>query len=552
MRTPLSEIRAIILSTAVALVACGPKFEPFANPMMAVAFAPDAEFEILADVDAKPEVVGKMKGKAAVKALGLARKKIDGREQSYLKIECPAEIKCEDGVGYLPPERFSQAPLPEEFPIDIGEGLAQMMVILPAADAEAALKVRDWLLKPSNTQPALETRFVVATYLSIKEQPARMGLLYEVYLFLKAFDSPDRHAFKDPRLAPLLKKYRSLAELKKIFVDQEGRSWEVSPLFQWKVPTQMLPPLEKAMAEYEKNLLSGFPLRSTSWKGLAQEFNKENTPYIREKIFQKSLERANFAVEGNCPGDCLQSQSFQIAMQPLYGVSLQKSGQTVEIQSIAAEAGTEGLIFKLKTADGEIRFEPVETPVYLSIGGPGLRNRVAQIPGKWQDLLARYEGFKRPALEFAMKFGEGGYDAESGLMKYTIPKSMYWPFFELFRKSPHVQKTGQGYTGTVDGFDCYVPGRDMHDQCSWVQPKGYLNLRFLVCYHSDQASSGKECDKDFKEVTCAYTDSAIAEISFQPEQILHDQPELQIKALVSGTEGADPELCTAFFTAVAR
>jgi len=532
-------------------LSCGAKFEPFKEPMMAVAFSPDIEFEILDEASGKPDVLGKVKGAKPFKALGLAHVKIQGQTQAFLKIECPQEIKCDEGTGYLPPGRYRQGPLPEEIHIhETDSGMRTQVALLSPGDADAALAARNWLHKPGNTQPALEKKFITST-LDALELPARIQMMYEVYLFLKSFEAPDRHRFADPRIAPLVKKYRSLAELKKIFVDQEGRSWEVSPLFQWKVPTDVLPVLEKAIADHEKKTLAGFPLRSTSWKGLALEFNKENTPYLREKIFQKSLERATYMVDGPCPGDCNRAANISLSIEPLVGVTLQNGGQGVQITAMKAEAGEQGLVFKVSSADGEISFEPTAVPFYLATGGPGLRDLIAQIPDKWQDVLGRYSGFKRPALEFAMKFGKGGYDADSGLMKYTLSKMMYWPFFELFRQSPHVQKTGQGYTGTVDGFECNVSGHaQWAEECSWIQPKGSLNVRYRICYPSETA--GKNCEKDFKEVVCAYNDSDIVEIGFHPEQILHDQPELQIRSVTSGTDGTDAEFCSAFFAAVAR
>lgn len=539
---------SIIVFLALGLVACGPKFEPFSSPRVAVAFSPDAEFQVLADTKAPPTVVGTIKGKEAIKALGLAHTKIQDSKMTFLKIECPPQLNCKDGTGYLHRDQFTRESLPKEFSLEEYKGMQNEAVVLPADEAASALAVRDWLLNPITVPPTLKLEYVVGTFLARKDVPTRIQMLYELHLFLKAFDEPAQHGFKDPRLTPLLAKYRPLAKLKQIFVDQEGRNWETSPLSQWKRHTGLLAEIEETLKEFEIKALAGFPLRATSWQGLAQAFNRENLPYMRERIFEKSLEKPRYKVESDCVEDCSPALAYTVVILPAKGAYLKVADQLRSIQSIKATAGEHGLIFTLTLDDETISFEPAETPPYLSIGGPGLQQQIASFPNKWQDIL-KLGGFNRPALVMAMKFGKGGYDAQSGLMKYTLPKTMYWPFFELFRQSPNVEKTGQGFTGTVKGFECagyetVSMGYAYSEDCSWIQPKGYLKLRYRGCYGSEV----EQCDP-IKEVVCAYDDSNVAEISFHPDQIREDEPAVKIKSLAAGVNDTEPELCSAFLQA---
>ncbi|MBP9163689.1 MAG: hypothetical protein KBF99_10940, partial [Leptospiraceae bacterium] len=171
-----------------------------------------------------------------------------------------------------------------------------------------------------------------------------------------------------------------------------------------------------------------------------------------------------------------------------------------------------------------ISISPAETPAYLLAGGPGLKEFVSQIPKDYREVMKNNEYYKGVMLT-ALKFGDGGFDESTGMMKYQFQSgNKYWTTLEIFRLHPNLTRKGD-YSGefvhsyTMPGDTC---GSDKPN--TWRQPKGQL----YIGQFQKQGCDATAKDEFREEICMNENGSEGIDISFSPSEIRSEKPNLQL------------------------
>lgn len=300
------------------------------------------------------------------------------------------------------------------------------------------------------------------------------------------------------------------------------------------------------------SFISGFPLRSPSFKGLVGQFNKlKSFPYMTEKLFEYFSKEGLYVVSGseyqylvntNSGTDALaklkkveptfdpsktiglfsvqnQSESnYQIKIETLDISGNVLKEDVLSILSITAEESGNSMGFKIKTDKSDLILSPLETTPNLLIAGQGFREFLKTIPNDHKDIIKNND-YKKAIMLIALKFGEGGFDDQLGKMQYQISaQNRYWIMLDIFRFNPAIKRTTD-YSGTLD--TSFSENDLCYNISKWRQPKGEL---YITGVESSCYSDSDESLEPTESLCFSEGSSGFFQIEFLPSDLRSDKP----------------------------
>ncbi|MBL8021171.1 MAG: hypothetical protein JNM27_15995 [Leptospirales bacterium] len=537
MKSVTYSVRARCISLCLVFLAasaCNRGFEKYDSPKVMLSIRAGAPVEVLAEADVASARIGQLNFAEPVDVTGLWTNEKKG---ALYQIVCPATIPCKNQPAFVPQ------------PHTLG-----IAIVVPPEEKSKAIKTIEWLNDPRKETPQQFHHGVVGQFMNAaqEKEAEKDRIVSDLAFFVSGFRNPTQ--MTDSRLQPLLQRYKSLGQLQKLFIENQGVGFETSPLAKIEIDSELTSQVEKEWKAREEAIIAGFPLRSESWPGLAIEFNKMRAlPYLQEKLLIKSLEDTTYDVsDAEYPqigkGAETDYAIWEINVRPWKGVFLnvkrvKKPGSTmpdkeekdIEIRSVKAEASPNGLAFRVSTADREYLLRPQKIAPYLAIGGPGLSSFIAGIPQNYKEINSSHE-FHRAILLTAMKFGKGGFDSNTGSMRYDISfkqadpryeEAYYWMMFDLIRNAPEVNVEGNGYNGTfkeigVESAMFSGAGGMQIGELKWYQPAGEFKVQYKVYGGSENGEPTEETcfSKGREEIQFA--------VIFAPSEIHKEKPAVRI------------------------
>lgn len=474
----------------------------------------------------------------------------------YYELKCPeksAAVCGKDPVYVSGTSGFYRLEQLEEM-ISKGSGIREGFMLVNPEEEEYFISTRDWFANPGRvTEVKLSKNSMLTAIAMIESTDYKTQILGELLIVEKlAKENPESE--DKVRTDAIIKKYAVLSSKK------PGSSARITGL-----EGEVLEKIRSTYEKLEKSAVSGFPMRAQSYKSLAEQFNKlSKTPYLSEKIFAEILRDAVLAPQaGNGYitsasdvsavlkkakdlGENTEGSEFlvnwKVSIEPLKGVKisadkLDSSGASLgteetALESVSAFADGDKFALKLKIAGGEFSVITKETGPYLLEGGPGLKEYIKQINGRYGELLWNNE-FGPGVVKSVLKdIPKGGYNPDTGMMEYSLDTGEnvhYWIMLEIIRRSPKFGAQKKDYAGKLDD-----PNAEF---ISWRQPKGEFLLKKYMYPRSES--------KETEEITCMKDKgSEKLKISFLPSELKSENPRL-IFAFESGNSVCDSFISSA-------
>lgn len=547
-------IGILILLAAVVLTNCSKKkVENFTVPKKIFFVDPKDTIEVLQTEEPLAEKIGTIGDLDAVQVVAsIAFEKKDMVYKTY-QIKCPTSIKqkCKTDFGYIREFDVAGSDFLKSSSFNVAN--QKKKIIVSDEEYNESNDVKKWILDPKSVKSSITFnyftifQFLLETLvLSPDDQLLKIEELYQV---IKLVENPSR---EDQYVTSLKKKYPILNE-----VDEAGAISSI------KTNNDFDQRLTELRNELVNSFIAGFPLRSSTFKGLVGQFNKlKNYPYLSEKVFESLSKEGVYSVSGFESQYLVNSDSgslaitklkkidpnldptktvgrfeilseaganFRIKTQILDAMGNDTKEETYSIVSISAEESGSSMGFKVKTDKQDFILSPLETTPNLLIAGEGFKEYVKAIPSDYKDII-KNNSYEKAKMLIALKFGEGGFDDKLGKMVYTLSASKrYWIMLDLFRFNPSVTRSTD-YSGTletsfsVDDSTCITTTK-------WRQPKGELYITGIE----------KSCYSDYEETVepsefiCFYDGSRrYFQIEFSPSELRSDNPKVDFKYDDSG------------------
>ena len=510
-----------LMLTAIAIgcliaISCGPKKKvtKFEKPKSILFAKSSFEISVYKKLESSDKPVGEIKEADLMSVnaqIEITRK--DKSTVTYFEIKCPPKFKegCGENEAYINGSEILGSSLSD---INSGQvSYAENMgkAILVEADLiNDAATTRDWITNPAKKDKVnvISDALFLAIAALVKNADDRSQILSELLMLGELVKDP---AYTDSRYDAVFKKYAVLNKRK------EGEEPRVTGL-----TNELITTIRTYNDAGEKKIITGFPMRSQSYKGLVDQFNRlKKIPFIQERILQEVLKNSKYTLAGTDS-----DLKIEILGKDGVKVSFTNAGAAEEntIESITALEDNGSIGFTLKLKDKEISISPAETPSYLLAGGPGLKEFVSQIPKDYREVMKNNEYYKGVMLT-ALKFGDGGFDEATGMMKYQFQSSnKYWTTLEIFRLHPNLTRKGD-YSGefvhsyTMPGDTC---GSDKPN--TWRQPKGQLYIGQFY----KQGCDGTAKDEFREEICMNENGSEGIDITFSPSEIRSEKPNIQL------------------------
>ncbi|MBL8019470.1 MAG: hypothetical protein JNM27_07390 [Leptospirales bacterium] len=536
------------LCTLVAFAMCKRgEFHKFDVPQVLIFLSPAQSIEVFPDPKKAEKALGTILDSDNAQAIG----RMDLAAASFLQIQCPARLKCEDGVGYIENsgiafELAGVSPVTRVIGIELDRAVA--------GAAKKYRQTRDWFLRPSATLPMeTEPDMLEALVLTIPDEDARTAKIAELKLLADALEHPEK--LKDSRLDSLRRRY-GIQQQKNEQTPKESEASDGKKNPESNSARESLVSgiraVMRGLESRDKeryadsgmaNVVVGFPFRSNNWPGLAREFQLlSHIPYAQETVLASALEGADYTIDPPLPDNVgTQSAEWKVEVRPLEGTFIKAKvkperklaeGDTRPaeeedflVRSVSAEPSKNGMAFVMQTSYGKVKVTPAVIPPYLARGGPGLETFVKNIPGDWQK-IQRDNGFQRALMLTAMKFGHAveSPEGKKGRLEYEIRLSdsqyHYWMMFDLIKKSPNIVVEGQGFNGRF-GDGVYAGNGTMAVE-SWYQPKGEFRIQFRTIM-------GRGGGTELSEFTCFTEGNGTFRVSVPPADINKEKPDARIE-----------------------
>ncbi|EOQ89188.1 hypothetical protein LEP1GSC202_1454 [Leptospira yanagawae serovar Saopaulo str. Sao Paulo = ATCC 700523] len=546
-------IGTLILLSAVVLMNCSKKkVENFTVPKKIFFVDPKDTIDVLQSEEPLAEKVGSIGDSDAVKILSLISYEKNDMVYKTYQIKCPTSIKhkCKTEFGYI--REFDVAGN-DFLKSSSNASVKKKMIVVSEEEYTESNGIKKLLLDPKSVKDSLElNNFTIFQFLLqslVSSTDDQLQKIEELYQIVKLVENPSR---EDQYVTALKKKYPVLSQ-----VDEAGAISSV------KTNNDFDQKLTEQRNDLINSFIAGFPLRSSTFKGLVGQFNKlKNYPYLSEKVFEYLSKEGVYSVSGFETQYLVQTDSGNLALEKLKKLEqsldptktvatfeiLQDSGTNFRIKlqildglgnvskeeiqtilSLSAEESGNSLGFKVKTDKQDFILSPLETTPNLLIAGQGFKEYVKGIPNDYKDIIKNNE-YDKAKMLLAVKFGEGGFDEKLGKMVYVLySNNRYWMMLDLFRFNPNV-KRNRDYEGTLD-TSFSIDENNCISTSKWRQPKGELYITGIErsCY------SEYEEEIEASEKLCFYEGgSKYFQIEFSPSELRSDKPKVDFKYEDSG------------------
>ncbi|TGL24387.1 hypothetical protein EHQ46_04525 [Leptospira yanagawae] len=553
MKRSNSIIGTLILLSAVVLMNCSKKkVENFTVPKKIFFVEPKDTIDVLQSEEPLAEKVGSIGDSDAVKILSLISYEKNDMVYKTYQIKCPTSIKhkCKTEFGYI--REFDVAGN-DFLKSSSNASVKKKMIVVSEEEYTESNGIKKLLLDPKSVKDSLElNNFTIFQFLLqslVSSTDDQLQKIEELYQIVKLVENPSR---EDQYVTALKKKYPVLSQ-----VDEAGAISSV------KTNNDFDQKLTEQRNDLINSFIAGFPLRSSTFKGLVGQFNKlKNYPYLSEKVFEYLSKEGVYSVSGFETQYLVQTDSGNLALEKLKKLEqsldptktvatfeiLQDSGTNFRIKlqildglgnvskeeiqtivSISAEESGNSLGFKVKTDKQDFILSPLETTPNLLIAGQGFKEYVKGIPNDYKDIIKNND-YDKAKMLLAVKFGEGGFDEKLGKMVYVLSSNnRYWMMLDLFRFNPNV-KRNRDYEGTLD-TSFSIDESNCISTSKWRQPKGELYITGIErsCY------SEYEEEIEASEKLCFYEGgSKYFQIEFSPSELRSDKPKVDFKYEDSG------------------
>ncbi|TGK50658.1 hypothetical protein EHQ16_04670 [Leptospira kanakyensis] len=544
----------LLLSFAVVLMNCSKKkVENFTEPKKIFFVDQKDTIEVLQSEEPLAEKIGTISDVDAVQVIAfIAYEKNDMVYKTY-QIKCPTSIKhkCKTEFGYI--REFDVAGNDFLKLSSTHSALQKKKIIVSKDEYYESNDLKKLILDSKSIMSSITlNHFTIYQFLlqSLVSSPDdKLLKIEELYQAIKLIENPTR---EDQYVTSLKKKYPFLKEM-----DEAGAITSVvtNNDFEQK--------LTETRNELLNSYIAGFPLRSSTFKGLVGQFNKVKTfPYFTEKLFEYLSKEGIYSVSGFEAQYLVNADSGVSAINKLKKIDpnldpskmvalfeiLNDSGtnfrlklQTLDVNgtvtkedsyslvSISAEESGSSLGFKVKTDKQDFILSPLETTPNLLIAGEGFKEYLKAIPNDYKEIIKNND-YEKAKMLIALKFGEGGFDEKIGKMVYILSASKrYWIMLDLFRFNSTVKRTTD-YSGTLE-TSFSVNDSSCFSISKWRQPKGELYITGIEsnCY--------SEYEEELKptEDLCFYEGgSKFFQFEFSPSELRSDKPNVDFKFEDSG------------------
>ncbi|MDX1958392.1 MAG: hypothetical protein SFU98_07450 [Leptospiraceae bacterium] len=380
-------------------------------------------------------------------------------------------------------------------------------IILDSGDIENAKKTKEWFNSPSKiAEVSISEKILLLLLSKISNKDELLGKLEELSIVFKLNQGTE---YKDTiRIDPIIKKYASINKRNK---ENPTPLITILPTTVEKLEIEKINLIEK--------VITGFPMREQSFKGLVNQFNKlKKIPYLQEKILEKVIEKT-------------EGVNKKLEFTPLSEVKLIETNDGASneqlIESITASTSGDDFDFQIKTSNGEITIAGMQNSPYLLTGGPGFKEYVKNLPvGRYKELIAN--DYWSGVLQTALKEGKGGFNESTGLMEYRFNANdgyKYWVILEIFRMHPSVKRDTE-FSGS---FSCSL-GDGI---CKWRQPKGELYISFTESYGGDASPTTNEF------LCMTEKGSEGLDLKISPADLRSKEPKIIFDLQCSGAYGSD-------------
>ncbi|TGK85919.1 hypothetical protein EHQ23_14990 [Leptospira bourretii] len=543
----------LLLFTVIQMNCSKKKVENFTDPKKIFFIDPKDAIEVLQTEEPLAEKIGTISDIDSVEVVAsIAFEKKDMVYKTY-QIKCPTSIKhkCKTEFGYI--REFDVASSDYFNSTSNNSSLLKKRLVVSEGEYNESNDIKKLILDPKSIKSMIILyHYNIFQFLinALVAQPDdRMLKTEEMYQIIKLVANP---SLEDQYVTSLKKKYPFLNE-----VDEAGAITSVATNNDFEQK------LTETRNELLNSYIAGFPLRSSTFKGLVGQFNRvKSFPYLTEKIFEYLSKEGVYSVSGFEAQYFVNADSGSIALNRLKKIDqnldptkvvalfaiLNDAGTNFRLKvqildmngnvtkedsyslvSISAEESGSSLGFKVKTDKQDFILSPLETTPNLLIAGEGFKEYLKSIPGDYKDIIKNND-YEKAKMLIALKFGEGGFDEKLGKMVYILSASKrYWIMLDLFRFNPNVKRSTD-YSGTLE-TSFSVDESNCISTSKWRQPKGELYITGIErsCY------SDYEEEVTPEETMCFYENgSMFFQFEFSPSELRADKPSIDFKFENSG------------------
>jgi hypothetical protein len=485
----------------------------------------------------------------------LASIAIDSKTMVYstYQIKCPPSVthKCKSEYAYVKTlDVAGQDIISANSSVSV-RGTPKAILLTKEAFKEATL-LKKIIQDPKLASDSIQlTNFQVFDYLLSAFALSADDLLLKTEEFYQITKLIQNNTLEDNYLSALVKKYTILKSK-----DESGQFTSITSNADFNEK------IAEKRNSLITSLITGFPLRSSTFKGLVIQFNKlKSFPYLTEKLFEYHTRDGSFTSTGSDFQYFVQASTISNAIEKIkrldpsydpsktiacfrvensegYNYSLKISSidglgnirnEVYPIVQISAEESGNSLGYKVKTDSIDFILTPIETPPSLLIAGQGFKEFLKGIPNDHKEIIKNND-YSKAIMLIALKFGEGGFEETTGKMSYSLSAiKRYWIMLDLFRFHPRIERSTD-YSGTfkdsLSDYESLSAEGVCYYNLKWRQPKGelYLSGHWDDCY-TDMGSS-----KETSEEICFFEGSSNAFlIQFSPSELVLEKPEVVVE-----------------------
>ncbi|MCB1177897.1 MAG: hypothetical protein KDK36_09990, partial [Leptospiraceae bacterium] len=260
----------------IIMIGCGPKkkVEKYETPKSILFVNPKVNIPIFKELSISGKKLELKENDSVSITSKVTIQRKDDKEEVYYESICPDRLtkECQQDSIYINEKNILDI---KSLDIENNKKDLNNFVLIEDHDTiDRARKTRDWVLDPGNNIKEIDVNAMIIILSNDKSKDSILQRIEEILFVFQIIES--KGELKDEnRLGYLKKKYKLLSNKENIELKgiQEAKD-----------------SLLKIEEQYRKKLISGFPMRSETYKGLVDRFNKiKKIPYIQEEIFQRVL-----------------------------------------------------------------------------------------------------------------------------------------------------------------------------------------------------------------------------------------------------------------------
>ncbi len=476
------------------------------------------------------------------------RHRKDGISEIYYIAKCPERWKaqCQDDQMYISSDVLKTIDEIKKLFL-LHKPIGNYALLIESSQRDLANSTREWVLNPEK-QAFPEIHADVLYYVSVSPyNPEKiLGIVEELLVAMYVSKNPNLE--DTVKLEPFRKKYGT-------------GSPEIKERLKYKRRITAI--LEEIRNSVFSNVISGFFRKANSYKELSEHFNQySKIPYLQEYLFIEILKDSIYkegkifytntkekSVAQKMIKEFTISNSYDSSEPYLidWKLNLQRGKQLIieseswnqnggvisqekwNLNSISAYSEGNTISFKVKTNQRTFQLAMVKAGKFLESGLLEYSKFLEKLISEtYKENFVKFS-YSKAVLLSAVKEGVGGFQAEKGMMEYSLSSSdsyKYWVLLEVFRNNPNVfRKTD--YSGSFSSSHCSV-------QHQWRQPKGEL---YIGC---EKEICDIRCKAELQEEICLSEKEKggkeVLYIRFYPDEWKSDTPRIQFSFTGSSKE----------------